>query len=227
MSLPAARRSALVDGVIDQLRTEISSGRWPVDTRIPPEAKLMEQLGVARGTLREAIRALSHAGLLQVRQGDGTYVRATTELAGAVERLGGDVEDVLEVRRALDPHAARLAAERISEAQLGALGELLERRAAAWQRRDRDAWIDIDADFHQAVANAAGNPLLSELYVAMTPSLRRAMAEDWHTPEFDGSDPRGHEGLLEALHAHDAEAAAESATANIDARVAEARRRRG
>ncbi|WP_424863612.1 FadR/GntR family transcriptional regulator [Streptomyces sp. MMS24-I29] len=217
MALASARRTALVTDVIASLRAEITSGRWPVGSRIPPEPVLIEQLGVARGTLREGVRALAHAGLLQVRQGDGTYVRATSELSGAIQRLDTELTEVLEVRQALDTQAARLAASRMTPTALDDLAALLARRADAWENRDRDAWLDADHAFHQAVADTTGNSLLSDLYAALGPALRRAMTSHWSDDGFDGADPRGHEGLLEALGAADPERAAASATANIDA----------
>ncbi|MER6605413.1 FCD domain-containing protein [Streptomyces sp. NPDC000927] len=217
MALASARRTALVTDVIASLRAEITSGRWPVGSRIPPEPVLIERLGVARGTLREGVRALAHAGLLQVRQGDGTYVRATSELSGAIQRLDTELTEVLEVRQALDTQAARLAASRMTPAALDDLAALLARRADAWEDRDRDAWLDADQAFHQAVADTTGNSLLSDLYAALGPALRRAMTSHWSDDGFDGADPRGHEDLLEALGAADPERAAASATANIDA----------
>ena len=74
MALSSPRRSALSDQVIAQLRAQITSGEWPVGSRIPTEPELVEQLGVARNTVREAVRALAHNGLLAIRQGSGTYV---------------------------------------------------------------------------------------------------------------------------------------------------------
>ncbi|BFO20338.1 hypothetical protein SHKM778_67260 [Streptomyces sp. KM77-8] len=86
MSLSHPRRAALSEQVIAALRAEITSGEWPVGSRIPTEPELVEQLGVARNTVREAVRALAHNGLLDIRQGSGTYVVATSELAGVMQR---------------------------------------------------------------------------------------------------------------------------------------------
>ena len=87
--LVTAKRTGLVDQVIAQMRELVSSGEWPLGDKIPPETELVTALGVGRNTVREAVRALSHAGLLEVRQGDGTFVRATNEISGAVRRLCG------------------------------------------------------------------------------------------------------------------------------------------
>ena len=112
MILRTAHRASLVDQVIDQLKDQITSGAWAVGDKIPPEPVLSDGLGVGRNTVREAVRALTHAGLLECRQGDGTYVRATCEMSEAVRRRlrTAELVEVLEVRRLLEMEAARLAA---------------------------------------------------------------------------------------------------------------------
>ncbi len=228
MTLEPVRRPALSDEVIDRIRARIASGEWPVGTRIPPEPELMRQLGVARGTLREAVRALAHTGLLEVRRGDGTYVHATSELSGAVSRLygGSGLGQLLEVREALDAQAARLAAVRADDAALDALAACLERRAAAWRAGDFEAWVAADWDFHAGVADASGNPLLAELYRDLAGPLRSAMVGTWSTPGFQGADPVGHETLLAALRERDPVEAGRQAGANVaDTREWDARGR--
>ena len=116
MPLSTARRAGLVDQVIEQLRTSVRNGEWPIGGRIPNEAVLVASLGVGRNTVREAVRALAHAGIFDVRQGDGTYVRATSEVSGALGRLcGAELRDVLQVRRGLEVEGARLAAANRTE----------------------------------------------------------------------------------------------------------------
>jgi len=78
-------RVSLVDTVVDRLRNEIVTGAWPVGTRIPTEAELVEALGVSRPSVREGVRALAQVGLLESRQGDGTYVIADNETAVALK----------------------------------------------------------------------------------------------------------------------------------------------
>src|SRR3954454_19626860 len=114
MTLSSARRTPLFDQVIGQLRDQITSGRWPVGSRIPTEPELVEQLGVARNTLREAVRALAHNGLLDIRQGSGTYVLATSGFGAVMQRrfAGADARHVAELRSALEATAAALAAGR-------------------------------------------------------------------------------------------------------------------
>src|SRR6478735_1339331 len=112
MTLSPSVRPPLAAEVTAKLRGMVHTGEWPLNQRIPPEPELMARLGVSRGTLREAIKALAHSGMLEVRRGDGTYVRATSEMSGAARRMYQDhtEQHILEVRLGLDTQAARLAA---------------------------------------------------------------------------------------------------------------------
>ena len=84
--LHQARRS-LVDLAVEDIGQRLAAGQWPVDSRIPTEPELAALLGISRNTVREAVRVLLYAGLLEVRQGDGTYVRATTSPAEAMRAI--------------------------------------------------------------------------------------------------------------------------------------------
>lgn len=165
MPLTTAHRTGLVDQVIEQLRQSITSGEWPVGHRIPNEAVLVETLGVGRNTVREAVRALAHAGILQVRQGDGTYVRATSEVSGALRRLcGTELRDVLQVRRGLEVEGARLAAAHRTDDDLAELRALLTRRDDCLRDGDTEEFARADAEFHLATVRSSHNAILVELY---------------------------------------------------------------
>lgn len=208
MPLTSPRRSALADQVITQLRTQITSGEWPVGSRIPTEPELVERLGVARNTVREAVRALAHNGLLDIRQGSGTYVVATSELAGVMQRRFADADPahVRELRGALEASAARLAAERRTDRELAVLDHALERRERAWRSGDAEAFVQADATLHQAVVAASHNDVMAQLYADLGAVLR-----DWLRSSV-GSDLTpdqyvDHTRLIEAIHAGNAEAA--------------------
>ena len=82
----AIPRRSLVDVAIDELRERIDSGSWPIGHRLPAEARLAEELGISRASVREATRALAHTGLIASRQGDGTFVTARSESDAALRR---------------------------------------------------------------------------------------------------------------------------------------------
>ncbi|MEK9522086.1 FadR/GntR family transcriptional regulator [Streptomyces sp. NPDC087908] len=180
MALGHPRRAGLSDQVIAELRNQITSGEWPVGSRIPTEPELVEQLGVARNTVREAVRALAHNGLLDIRQGSGTYVVATSELAGVMHRrfAGSDPRHVAELRSTLESAAARLAAARRGERDLKQLDALLVRREEAWESGDAERFVTTDAAFHHAVVAASGNEVLTELYADLGDLLREWLRDD-------------------------------------------------
>ncbi|MDG4864687.1 FadR/GntR family transcriptional regulator [Streptomyces sp. T-3] len=212
MALTSPRRSALSDQVIAELRNQITSGEWPVGTRIPTEPELVEQLGVARNTVREAVRALAHNGLLDIRQGSGTYVVATSELAGVMHRRFADADPrhIAELRSTLESRAAQLAAERRTERELKQLDALLVRREEAWTARDRDAFIEADATFHLAVVAAAHNDVLTELYADLGDVLRAWLRDDVDE-ELSPETHMDHGRLVDAIRNGDAVAAAAEA----------------
>ncbi|MGW0827289.1 FadR/GntR family transcriptional regulator [Streptomyces sp. NPDC002845] len=213
MPLSHPRRSALSEQVIAALRNQITSGEWPVGSRIPTEPELVEQLGVARNTVREAVRALAHNGLLDIRQGSGTYVVATSELAGVMHRrfADADPEHIAELRAALESSAAKLAAERRTEQDLKQLDALLVRRAEAWESGDTEAFVTADTSFHMAVVAAAHNDVMTAMYADLGEVLR-----DWLRWDVGGELTPGrfleHTRLVDAVRAGDtASAAAEAA----------------
>ncbi|MDN3269729.1 FadR/GntR family transcriptional regulator [Streptomyces sp. MA15] len=214
MPLSHPRRSALSEQVIAALRAQITSGEWPVGSRIPTEPELVEQLGVARNTVREAVRALAHNGLLDIRQGSGTYVVATSELAGVMHRrfAGADPRHIAELRSTLESSAARLAAQRRTEKDLKQLDTLLLRREEAWESGDAEAFVTADATFHMAVVAASHNAVMTALYADLVEVLRDWLRDDvggGMTPETHMEHGR----LVDAIRAGDAATAAEEAAA--------------
>ncbi|GGW75741.1 FadR/GntR family transcriptional regulator [Streptomyces caelestis] len=209
MTLERVRREVMSDQVIARLRRQITSGAWPVGFRIPSEPELVEQLGVARNTVREAVRALAHTGLLDIRHGSGTYVRATSELAGVMRGRFAEatIEEVTEVRGALEARAARLAAARRTPEDLQRLDSALAQRERAWSSGDRIAFVNEDAAFHLAVVAASHNMVLVELHADLGEVIRESLLDhfrDTLRPE----QYQDHARLVEAIRAQDSNRAA-------------------
>jgi DNA-binding FadR family transcriptional regulator len=215
-ALRTARRTGLIDQVIDQLRDQITGGAWAIGDRIPTEAELAALTGTSRNTVREAVQSLVHAGLLERRQGSGTYVLAASELAGAVSRrvAGAHQHHILEVRRTLEVGAARLAAGRRTTEDLARLRALLARRTAASRAGDIDGVVDHDVELHRAIGQAAHNPVLTDLYAnfldALSQNVRLNVAVYGHL------DDSEHVALVDAIEAGDPEAAAAEAACFLD-----------
>jgi DNA-binding FadR family transcriptional regulator len=208
--LTTTRRTGLVDQVIEQMRQAIGNGDWAVDQRIPPEPELVSALGVGRNTVREAVRALSHAGLLEVRQGDGTFVRATSEISGALRRMcGTELREVLQVRKALEVEGARLAAIHRTARELADLTDTLAERNQAVADQRWDAAVDADTRFHQGVMRCSHNALLTELYQGLTEVVRASVAAT--SAQNEPGWTIEHDGLLAAIRDGDPERATREA----------------
>ncbi|GIM87167.1 FadR/GntR family transcriptional regulator [Salinispora arenicola] len=175
---PVPPRGQRVQETIVQLRARILGGEWPVGSRIPTEPQLVTALGVGRNTIREAIRALVHAGVLERRQGSGTYVVSVDELAPVVARQLTDdrMTEVVEVRRALEVEAARLAALRRTPGDLAALSDALAAREAAWRGGRVNEFVVADAALHTTVVAAAHNGMLAELHASIGTAMRSTVA---------------------------------------------------
>ncbi|MBI3226391.1 MAG: FadR family transcriptional regulator [Mycolicibacterium cosmeticum] len=221
MPLATTRRTGLVDQVIDQLRDSVTAGEYPVGTKIPTEPALAETLGVGRNTVREAVRALAHGGILEVRQGDGTYVRATSEVSGALRRLcGSELREVLQVRRCLEVEGARLAATARTEDDLAELWQLLARRDELQREQAVDDFVRADAELHFAIVRSAHNTVLTELYRGLTEVVLASVATTTHDTE--AAAHIRHRGLVEAIDTRDVDRAAREAGGFLNELLGEA-----
>ncbi|GEO27748.1 FadR/GntR family transcriptional regulator [Alicyclobacillus acidoterrestris] len=172
--LQKTSRMTLVEQVALQMESLIESGTWTVGMRIPAEPELMAELNVSRNTLREAIRALTHAGLLKTKQGDGTYVCSSSVLGAVLQKriLRSDTLQTLEVRHALEREGAHLAAQRRTNDELERMIYLLENCETAVQRGDIDGYAMQDMQLHQTIIGASHNDMLIELYEHIAETLQ-------------------------------------------------------
>ncbi|MGB3773316.1 MAG: FCD domain-containing protein [Rhodococcus sp. (in: high G+C Gram-positive bacteria)] len=208
--MQSVRRQSLIGQVTDQLRAEIEAGTWPVGTRIPTEPELTELTGTGRNTVREAVQALVHAGMLERRQGSGTYVTAASEVPSALGKYFSSARrrDVTELRRALDITAATLAAERRTDDDIDVLRDTLARRTRLWDI-DRAHALQLDVTLHRAIVSASHNSIYLEVYDYLLPSIEETIRD--HSAESDRAFHEEHSILVEAVVAGDAAAAAAAA----------------
>lgn len=208
-------RLTLVEQIAAQLESLIESGDWKPGLKIPAEPELMDSLGVSRNTLREAIRALTHVGMLRTRQGDGTYVVSSSALAAALQSRVRKTEllQTLEVRRALEREAAILAARRRSEEELSALRNCYEQHVQAVNRQDIEASLEWDIQFHLSVFAASHNDLLIDLYSNIAEALRDSIESMLEV--CSDSISKAHELLLQAIEQQDETLAEEAVLSYI------------
>lgn len=198
------------DAVSESILALIRSGELKPGARLPSEPQLIELTGISRSSVREAIRSLETMGLLEIRRGKGTYVRAIESGAMADAQMllmladRRVLENLVEVRVLLEPLMARLAAERATDDDLAALRRHLGEMARVLAL---DAWRPAHLAFHQALAEATHNIILSKIWGLVAIFLKDSPLVTGGT---EPTLPHIHETLYEAIAAHhpdDAEAA--------------------
>ena len=208
----------------DELRADITSGRLQPGERLPPEPELCVKTGVSRSTVREALRLLASQHLIVTTRGvtGGSFVahpdaeQLADGLAAGFTLLTNSaavgLADVLELRRALEVPAARLAAARRHEEHL------IELRGSLFDpdSDDLDTMMAAHTAFHMAVAKATGNPLFE---LVVRPFYHASFGEDVTSnlpPGYWARIDADHRQLLDCLAAGDAEAAGRAATRHLD-----------
>jgi GntR family transcriptional repressor for pyruvate dehydrogenase complex len=211
---------AVTDEAIDHIKEMIVSGELRPGDRLPREADLAERLGLSRNSLREAVRALALIQVLDVRQGDGTYVTSLEpplllEAMSFVVDFHRDdtVLQFLEVRRILEPAATAMAAQQMSDQQVAGLAQVLD-------ALDDDAGVDAlvanDLEFHRRIAAGAGNAVLTSLLESL--SIPTTRARIWRGLTQEGAVARTreqHVAIYEAIAARQPEVARAWATVHI------------
>jgi DNA-binding FadR family transcriptional regulator len=203
---PLIKRS-LVDQALEQLRWRITEGKWAIGERLPTEPVLSAELGVSRNTVREAMRVLAFSGLIEIRQGDGSYLRSMTDPLGAMRALSHcSLEQAQETRRILEVEAIGLAALRRSDDDLVALRQALQASAALYHG-ELEAYISADLVFHQRLVDAAHNPALSELYLYFSSIVGAQLRQTLNTSPRRQAVFDLHIALLDAVEHQDPERA--------------------
>ena len=210
VDVEAGKRST-VSRIVGRLRDYIQSHGLRDGSKLPPERVLAAELKVSRPTLREAIKALTILDVVESRRGDGTYVRSLSTLKSEwpasveIEDSAFSMLDLLEVRKMFEPHAARLAAARASEADLAGIEGL--RHALESESADYDRIGNLDCELHAAIVHATRNSILIHWHQSMRNLLLRSReltartAPDWTRMN------RDHDAIVRAIVRGESEAA--------------------
>src|SRR5580698_3452294 len=157
-------RTTLAASAFEQLISYVVNGDWKAGDRIPPERELCQQLGIARTSLREALKAMELVGMLDSRVGDGTFVCARSEFLSRPllwAFTGTDheeLQEIMEARALIEENLAGLAAERGSASELECVKNAIDEMRACIKAGS--SILEADMSFHLAVASAAHNEVL-------------------------------------------------------------------
>lgn len=160
------KRKTIAEGIIEQIKEQIMNGNYSPGDRLPTEKELADQLSVSRACVREAMRALSTLGLIEIKVGEGTFLTSSVaplfsgELSAKFLIKKSSLLEVVEARKIIETQLAQLAAERTNDKQINELESILEKMNKKIE--DGQPFSELDASFHIHVAEAAGNSILHE-----------------------------------------------------------------
>ena len=209
--LEPVRRSRIYENIVEQIRKLVAEGKLKPGDQLPPERVLAETFGVSRTSVREALRALEISGVIEGRQGGGTFVRTRSSeelvqpLASALLAGKQELDNILEVREVIEPALGRLAAARATAEQVAELEAILDRQAAKVARGE--AFPEEDAAFHDIIARAANNPIILRLLNVVMDLLRDTRASYLQHGDRPSTSLEGHRQILDAIRQGDGEAA--------------------
>ncbi len=211
---------AVTDEAIDKIKEMIVSGALQPGDRLPKEDEPAARLGLSRSSLREAVRGLQLVRILDVRQGDGTYVTSLDPklLLDAVSFVidfhrDDSVLHFLEVRRLLEPAATAIVARDASSERVDKLGAILESVTAS---APVEVFNDNDLAFHREIVSCCGNPVLASLLESLSGPMHRARR--WHGLMDENAlvrTTREHLAILDAIARHQPEIAAARAMTHV------------
>jgi GntR family transcriptional regulator, transcriptional repressor for pyruvate dehydrogenase complex len=214
------RKVSIAEEIAKQIMDLISSGSLRPGQRLPSERELCEHFGASRASLREAFRGLSMVGVLNARVGEGTsvtanggmFMRKVMELRMVTEKH--DIENLLEVRLALEVMSAAKAASNATEDDLKELRELVAKMKACGTNETQFA--RLDAEFHVVIAKASGNTLILDLVSMIRSQLIRALTKALRSPNAILHSNKEHSTLLYAIECHDSEASRAAMRAHLE-----------
>jgi GntR family transcriptional regulator, transcriptional repressor for pyruvate dehydrogenase complex len=223
LKLQPVRKSSISDNIVQQIISLISKGDLKPGQRLPSERELCVRFGAGRSSLREALRCLSIMGVLTARVGEGTSVAMDgskfmeTVLHWRLSAEQHDIEDLMEVRVALEGVTAASAARNGADADTKKLQELVAKMEVAVGDAKRFAALDLE--FHLGVARASNNDLILDLVSLIRGQLERGVAKVLLIPHAMPLSVKEHKAILQAIIKRDPEAARAAMQTHLNAAI--------
>jgi GntR family transcriptional regulator, transcriptional repressor for pyruvate dehydrogenase complex len=212
------KRLNISETIIQQVKQLILQGKLKAGQKLPSERLLAEQLGVGRSSVREATSALLALGIVEIRPGEGVFIRsdfprstiASVEWSSLI--LNGHAHDLIEARNAVESATARLAAQRATPPEHQQLHTLVEQMA---QTGDVETFVDLDIKFHLTLAQASQNLVLRELLIGIQQLMRGAMRHALQATEVRRRAVEQHRRLAQIIAQGAAEEAEQTMRAHL------------
>ncbi|MEX2444840.1 MAG: FadR/GntR family transcriptional regulator [Alkalispirochaeta sp.] len=181
-------RISVTDEIARRIREMIESGAYSVGDKLPTEMELRDQFGVGRSSVREALRILQAYGLVELRPGTGAFVASVSERSEESIRTWfiekeTELDEMMEVRMAVEPLAVRLAIEKASDAELQEIVAIHEKFTKAVENADPLELATLDEAFHTAIISASHNSLLIKINRLLVEAFREYRTKAFGIPE--------------------------------------------
>jgi GntR family transcriptional repressor for pyruvate dehydrogenase complex len=228
------RPKRLYEEIVEQIRQLMKGGELKPGDKLMSERELAERLQVSRPSVREAIRSLEMMGFVEIRRGDGTFVRDTnTDIIRplamflAVEK--SSLLEMFEVRRIFETATARMAAERASDEEVDEIHKALEGMIASFNAQDSERGEEYDIAFHYGIADATHNALLSRLFRTISGEFSRSVSVARRRLYVDEVNPQKlieqHRRIYKSIKSHDPDGASAAMLTHLTYAERELRRR--
>ncbi|WP_238918523.1 FadR/GntR family transcriptional regulator [Clostridium sp. YIM B02555] len=205
--------------VMEQIKDIVKKGELKTGDKLPSERDLCERLEVSRSSVREALKALQMLGLIESKHGEGNFIKENFEdsllepLSIVFLLLGSKDEEVLELRRVIEPEIAALAAKNITDEQLIELKKIMNELN---ETIDAEISVSLDKKFHYKIAKASGNNLISTIMFSISSLIEKYIEKSKvHTLNKELVKTQ-HEEIWKALEAKDFEAAATAVRKHLE-----------
>ncbi len=221
MELAPIKSTRIYEEIVRQVKAMIAEGRLKGGDRLPPERDLAEKFVVSRTSVREALRALESLGLVEIRAGEGTFIRQVS-VEALVEPLAllmvsqrEATGELFEARRLLEPALAALAASRATPEEIQEMERILEEQAR--EVAGGRTGLAQDAQFHAAIGTASHNRAMTRIAHAIIDLLSQSREDSLNTPGRPTHSHQSHRRILAAISGRDAEAARQAMVEHIEA----------
>jgi GntR family transcriptional repressor for pyruvate dehydrogenase complex len=220
MDFKPIKAKKIYEEIVEQIKQLMAGGELKPGDKLLPERELAERLQVSRASVREAIRALEMMGFVEIRPGDGTFVRDTNTddiiqplaMFLAVEKTS--LLEMFAIRMIFETATARMAAEQASEEEVGEIKTALEKMIKSLNIQDSEKGEEYDTAFHYAVAEATHNGLLIRLFRTISEDFSRSISAARRQLYTDAHNPQKiidqHRRIYEAIKSHNPDFAAQA-----------------
>ena len=211
------QKKSLADMVAEQLRQQIAEGVYTIGDKLPTEPELMKTFGVGRSSVREAVKLLVNMGVVRVQQGSGTFVAVPSNNDDVnIKMSTADRTELDEVRKILDIAIVEKAVARRTEKDIERMRASLEKRKVNAEKGLLEECIEADLNFHIAIADAAHNRILADIYRSAATHLLSEFNRIYDGTDCFINSQTSHEKLLKHIIAGDLKNARKTATIIVE-----------